>query len=204
MQTAILFDCEFLSIEGAMRRMWCGPYDPVPQVVQIGAVRLGLEGDFPLLGQHSSFVLPVDRWGDAVPVDPFLTELTGVTQAQVSARGVPLAQALGDLADFAGPARLWSWGGDERQLVAIGCYEQGVAPPLPATRFGNACRAFVDAGMPVADIQRTSSSGLAAYFGLKSDGLRAHDALGDATSLALAAQHLLRSGAMRPQRLAAR
>lgn len=197
MQTAILFDCEFLAIEGSQRRFWCGPYDPVPQVVQIGAVRLALERDFALLGTYSAFVRPVDRRGQEVPVDPFLTELTGVTQAQVSG-GVGLARALADLEAFAGGAMLWSWGGDERHLVAISCYEQGIAPPIPATRFGNACGLMLAAGMPYADIQRTSSSGLAAYHGCAVEGLRAHDALADATSLALAVQCRLRAGDLGP------
>ncbi|SCY71825.1 hypothetical protein SAMN03159288_03864 [Rhizobium sp. NFACC06-2] len=48
MKKAIIFDCEFLCLEGSQRRFWCAAHDPDPVIAQIGAVRLGLEGDFPL------------------------------------------------------------------------------------------------------------------------------------------------------------
>ena len=196
--TAVFFDCEFLAIEGSMRRMWCGPHDPVPQVVQIGAVRMSLEPGFAIEATHLAHVRPVDRRGRAVAVDPFLTRLTGVAQEVVEAEGVSLARALADLEAFADGAPYWSWGGDERHMVAISCYEQGVVPPIPAQRFGNACVPFLAAGMPYEDMQRTGSNGLAAYYGQSVEGLRAHDALSDALSLARAARHLLETGAMDP------
>lgn len=34
-------------VEGAQRRFWCAAHDPDPVIAQIGAVTLGLEGDFP-------------------------------------------------------------------------------------------------------------------------------------------------------------
>ena len=45
MSHTIMFDCEFLVTEGAYRRFWCGPYDPDPIVVQIGALKLDLAGN---------------------------------------------------------------------------------------------------------------------------------------------------------------
>lgn len=45
MTTAIIFDCEFLCIEGSQRRFWCAAIDPDPIIAQVGAVKLGLEGD---------------------------------------------------------------------------------------------------------------------------------------------------------------
>nr|WP_275078093.1 hypothetical protein [Pseudovibrio sp. W64] len=40
MKTAVVFDCEFLTSEGAQRRFWCAPFDPDPVIAQIGAVKL--------------------------------------------------------------------------------------------------------------------------------------------------------------------
>ena len=45
MKTAIIFDCEFLAIEGSPQRFWCGPFDPDPVVAQIGAVRCDCSAD---------------------------------------------------------------------------------------------------------------------------------------------------------------
>ena len=65
MRFAVLYDCEYLTMEGAQRRYWAGPLDPDPIVVQIGAVRLGLEGDFPILETEKIYVTPIDRFGRA-------------------------------------------------------------------------------------------------------------------------------------------
>ncbi len=198
MGPAILFDCEFLTAEGAPSRFWCGPYDPDPVVVQIGAVKIGLEGDFPLEERLCLLVKPTGRNGGRLPLDPFFTRLTGVTEGEIDRDGLPLPEALARLADFAGNATLWSWGKDEFNMLAISCYVAGIAPPLPVTRFGNACHLLLRAGMPYADLKTTRSDRLSAYYGLDHPPLRGHDALDDALSVAYVAQHLLRTGALAP------
>ena len=71
MKSAVLFDCEFLCNEGSQRRFWCGPHDPDPVIAQIGAVKLGLEEDFPILETLTLYVRPVDRDGRQYELDPF-------------------------------------------------------------------------------------------------------------------------------------
>jgi hypothetical protein len=115
--------------------------------------------------------------------------------------GLPLAEALQRVAAFAGDARIWSWGKDELFAVAISCFVEGLPPPFPAARFGNASALLLAAGMPLAEAAATRSSQLAARFGLDHADLRAHDALDDARSIALALQHLLRQAALRPSAL---
>lgn len=202
MDRAIVFDCEFLTAEGAMSRFWCGPFDPDPTVVQIGAVALGLAGDFPILARETILVSPQARDGSRVRLDPFFTALTGVDEAAIARDGMPLADALARFAAFADGAPLWSWGKDEFYLVAISCYVAGIAPPIDVRRFGNAARLLLRAGIPFDDIQRTRSNALSAYFGIDHPPLRAHDATDDALSIAYALQHLLRTGALAPDDLA--
>ena len=117
-----------------------------------------------------------------------------VTQEILDANGVPRVTALSQFAEFAGDALCWSWGADERNLIAISCYISGIPAPIPATRFRNAAALMLAGGMPIEDVRKTSSSGLAGYFGLSDPNARAHDARDDAMSLAVAAQHLLRTG----------
>ncbi len=191
MGSAIVFDCEFLTAEGAQARSWCGPLDPDPVVVQIGAVRIGLTGAFPILDQIRLYILPKDRGGLPCRLDPYFTALTGVSEQIVAQEGQPLPQVLSRLKDFAQGTKLWSWGKDEFNLMAIGCYVENIAPPIPATQFGNAMRLLLRAGMPLDDLTQTRSSGLADYFGLPHPPLRAHDALDDAMSVAVVIQHLL-------------
>ncbi len=194
MKTAVLFDCEFLCLEGSQRRFWCAAHDPDPVIAQIGAVKLGLEADFPVLGTHRAYVRPLDRFGQRYALDPFFTQLTGITEADIDENGVALADALAELDSFSDGATLWSWGKDELNMVAISCYVAGVPPSIPAARFDNAVKLVLAAGMPVEDIGRTPSNKLAEYYKLDHPPLRGHDALDDALSVTYALQHLLRRG----------
>ncbi len=202
MAHTILFDCEFLSAEGAPRRQWCGPFDPDPTVVQIGAVRLDLTAPFPVLKVFQAVIRPVDRLGAAVVPDPSFTALTGL-DAAVLASGQGLEQALQGFAAFCGGARIWSWGKDELNLMAITTYVAGIVPPIPARQFGNACTLLIRAGVPYEAVQTLRSHTLCAHFGLTPPAGRAHDALHDALSLATAVQHLLISGRLLPADLQA-
>lgn len=201
MTSAIIFDCEFLTAEGAPSRFWCGPRDPDPIVAQIGLVRLGLSGDFPVKETLCRYILPRDRHGARVPLDPLFMRLTGISEETLEAEAVPLAEALAEAEAFAAGARLWSWGKDEFNMVAISAYVAGIAPPIPATRFGNACSLLLGAGMPYEDLIRTRSNTLAAYYKLDHPPLQAHDALDDALGVAYVLQHLLRSGALAAEAL---
>ena len=201
MSYTVIYDCEFLTAPGAPQRFWCGPHDPDPVVAQVGAVLLGLEGDFPVLDTLRTPVIPRGRQGVRIPLDPLFIRLTGVDEAMIEAEGLELAAALDRLEGFAQGARLWSWGKDEFNLIAISCYLQGIAPPIPAARFGNATRLLLQAGMPLEDIHKTRSNTLAAYFELDHPPLRGHDALDDARAVAFVIQHLLRQGRLSPEAL---
>ena len=202
MNFAIIFDCEFLTAEGAQSRFWCGPFDPDPVIVQIGAVKLGLQGDIPILERFRCYVRPTDRTGSPVALDPFFTKLTSITEDIIASEGVPLIDALARLERFSASARLWSWGKDEFNMIAISCYVEGLDPPIPVTRFGNACQLLLKAGMPYDDMKTTRSNRLSAYYGIEHPPLGAHDALDDALSVAYTVQHLLRNKALVPSDLA--
>ncbi len=199
MKTAIVFDCEFLCLEGSQRRFWCAAHDPDPVIAQIGAAKLGLEADFPILDTFMAYVVPMDRWGGKYALDPFFTELTGITEAAIEAEGIMLQDALQSVDRFSQGARFWSWGKDELNMVAISCYVAGIQPPIPAQRFDNAVKLVLAAGMPVEDLAKTPSNRLAAYYGVEHPPLRGHDARDDALSVAYALQHLLSAGKLDPE-----
>lgn len=198
MKTAIIFDCEFLCLEGSQRRFWCAAHDPDPVIAQIGAVRLGLEDDFPLLATHKAYVRPIDRFGRRYALDPFFTKLTGITEDDIETEGVALGDALADVDRFSGGARFWSWGNDELNMIAISCYVAGIQPSIPATRFDNAVKLLIAAGMPIEDLARTPSNKLADYYGVEHPPLQGHDALDDALSVTYTLQHLMKTGKLRP------
>ncbi|EKE45134.1 exonuclease [Oceaniovalibus guishaninsula JLT2003] len=196
MKHTVVFDCEFLTAGGAPSRFWCGPYDPDPVVAQIGAVKLGLEPDFPLIETLRLYVVPHDRHGKRVALEPFFTKLTGIAEDHVEREGLRLGDALGQVSGFASGARLWSWGKDEFNMVAISCYVEDVPPPIPAAQFGNACHLLLKAGMPYEDLEKTRSDRLADHFGIAHPPLRGHDALDDALSVAYVLRSFLRSGTL--------
>lgn len=199
METAIIFDCEYLVIEGAPRRFWCGPFDPDPVIAQIGAAKLGLGGDFPILDTRRLFVRPTDRHGRPYPIDPFFTELTGITEETIATDGLLLKDALDELDRFADGARFWSWGKDELNMMAISCYVSNIDPVIPANRFDNACKLLLKAGMPYDDIKNTRSGNLADYHAIEHPPLKGHDALDDALSVSYVLQHLLNAGRLSPE-----
>jgi hypothetical protein len=199
MKTAIIFDCEFLCLEGSQRRFWCAAHDPDPVIAQIGAVKLGLEEDYPLLENFKAYVRPVDRFGGRYAIDPFFTMLTGITEERIEAEGVALGDALLAVDRFSGGARFWSWGKDELNMIAISCYVAGIDAPIPARRFDNAVKLLLAAGMPVEDLARTPSNRLADYYNVDHPPLQGHDALDDALSVSYTLQHLLRDGRLRAE-----
>lgn len=194
MRTAILFDCEFLCLEGSQRRFWCAADDPDPVIAQIGAAKLGLEDDFPILDTFMAYVVPFDRNGNRYALDPFFTKLTGITEENIEAEGVSLSEALARIDSFSQGARFWSWGKDELNMLAISCYVAGIEPTIPANRFDNAVKLLLAAGMPVEDLARTPSNKLADYYDVNHPPLKGHDARDDALSVAYTVQHLLREG----------
>lgn len=199
MKTAIIFDCEFLCVEGSQRRFWCAAIDPDPVIAQVGAVKLGLEGEFPILETYKAYVRPIDRFGRQYPLDSFFTKLTGITEANLATEGKALQEALSDLGSFSDGARFWSWGKDELNMIAISCYVAGVQPPIPASRFDNAVKLLMAAGMPIEDLAKTPSSKLVAYYGVEHPPLKAHDALDDALSVSYTLQHLMKAGTLHPE-----
>lgn len=196
MDTAVIFDCEHLTDAGTPQRFWCGPDDPDPLLVQIGAARLSLTDPFDLGETFDCIVRPMGRAG---PVDPpaFFTRLAGIDAARIAAEGRPLAEALSAFADFAGDAPIYSWGKDEITSIAPSCFVEGIVSPIPTARFRNAAALVVAAGEPLDTVHGLRSHTIAAHFGLPPED-RAHDGVSDARSVARVLQHLLAAGRLAP------
>ncbi len=198
MDHTIVLDTEFLTNEDSFRRFWMGPHDPDPIVAQIGAIRLGLSGGFPLGATFSKLVQTVDRFGQPIALDPAFTRLTGITQSAVDTDGLPLGPALAAFDAFTGGANIWSWGKDELHLMAISPWIAGIPAPIPPQRFGNACSLLLRAGVSLDEVKTLRSHTLCAHFNLPSPEGTAHNALFDARSVATVLQHLLATQRLTP------
>ena len=195
---AVFYDCEFLTAPGAPQRFWCGPNDPDPVIFQVGAVRIGLEPPFDELERFEVLVQPKDRSGVPVALHPLAEKLTGVTNARLAAEGRSLAEGLDAFAQFVGDDAIWSWGKDEFNMMAISAYVEGLVPPIPAHRFGNATRLFLHAGLPLEEVQSLRSNTMADHFGIEVPDARGHDALGDARMVTAVVVHLMSTGRLDP------
>lgn len=191
--SVVIYDCEFLTAPGAPQRFWCGPTDPDPLTIQIGAVRLSLDPPFTLSTPVGWYVLPLDRDGARVSLHPLVTKLTGITEDMLMSEGVALCTALAALDDFAEGAPLLAWGKDELLSLAATLFVRDEASPVPAARFRSAVPLVVQAGEPQEVVETLRSNTICKHFDLTDPG-PAHDARGDANSVAIALQHLLASG----------
>ncbi len=189
---AIIYDCEQLTTPGAPMRFWCGPNDPDPLLVQIGAVELSLSAPFDTGATFSVLIKPVGRDG-LVAIDPFFTKLTGITPEAVEEHGTSLAEALERFDQFCGDAPIYSWGKDDILAIAPSCFAAGITCPIPAGRFHNAAKLLLAAGEELEVIHGLRSHTITDHFGLEPDG-RAHDGLSDAMNVAHVLQHLLQEG----------
>jgi DNA polymerase III alpha subunit (gram-positive type) len=104
MDEAVIFDCEFLTVEDAPRRFWCGPFDPDPVIAQIGAAKIHLRDDFAIIDTKRIYVKPIDRYGSPYSIDSHFTKLTGITEEVIVEQGIALEDALNDLDRFANGA----------------------------------------------------------------------------------------------------
>jgi len=195
MQHAVIYDCEFMTNEEGFKRSFCGPYDPEPTVVQIGAVKIALTDGLPIVDKKTVYIIPRSRRGERLALGSYFINLTGITEQDIDDHGVSLKTALNTLDKFSEGCTLWAWGHDERNMIALSCFVENIPMPIPSTRFDNAACILLKAGMPLEDILKTNSGRLAAYYDLEdAKDIQEHDGLSDALSITYAMQHLNKRG----------
>jgi inhibitor of KinA sporulation pathway (predicted exonuclease) len=178
-----VFDLEFTAWAGSMPGHWLAPGE-FKEVVQIRAVTLD-PFDFSILDEFNCLVRPRIN----PHLSPYLEELTGITNEMVARAGVDFADAYRRFAAFAGKGPICAFGHDEA-ILAENIRLHGLCdlPPLPDfvdLRGWFAARRLDPRGLCSCDI--------APALGLKVTG-RAHDALDDARSMAIAMAAMVARG----------
>lgn len=174
----VVYDLEFTAWDGSWQRGWSGPGEH-REIVQIGAVRLGAN-----LEELAAFEVLV-RPRINPTLSAYFTDLTGITQAEVDARGVDIAEAMERFSAFAQGHGLYANGGCDERVMAENCALAGIAFP-----FTGRCRNVSGVLAQSADSAAHVESGaIAETFGLDL-ALPAHDALADARSIAAALRHI--------------
>ena len=185
--TLTVFDLEFTAWECSMASHWLRPGE-FKEVVQIGALKLDAR-DFTVLGELDLLVRPRIN----PQLSAYFENLTGITNAQVAARGVDFAQAHARFAAFAAGGPICAFGHDEGILAEnirlYGLKEMTALPEFFDLRDWFASHKVDPRGMLSCEIGPA--------LGVPFQG-RLHNALDDARSLAAAMQALVARGA-RPQ-----
>jgi inhibitor of KinA sporulation pathway (predicted exonuclease) len=178
----VIWDVEYTSWEGAMARNWSGPNE-FREVIQIGAIKV----DGTTLteeGSYQMYVKPVKN----PELSDFITNLTGITQADVDTKGVALADALASFKTFAAAAPLYSFGIDAENVEA-NCKLLGIDFPFAKEECHDLYPILTQVlAARSLDITKYHSGTLIEAFGKK--GGRAHDALNDVRNLLLAIREL--------------
>jgi inhibitor of KinA sporulation pathway (predicted exonuclease) len=183
---AVIFDLEFTAWEGSMAKQWSRPGEH-KEVVQIGAVRLDAER----LTILDAFEMLVSPRINPVLSD-YLVALTGITNADVAARGVDFVTALSAFLDFAGGAPLWAFGRDDLVLAEnMALYGWGGVTLPP---YNNVVPWLKTQGI---DMTGRNACHVAEAAGAVFEG-HMHDALADAKGVAAGLVHLIKNGAPNP------
>jgi inhibitor of KinA sporulation pathway (predicted exonuclease) len=185
--TFTVFDLEYTAWECSMARHWLEP-GQFKEVVQIGAVRLDGKS-LAVLEEFELLVRP--RINPAL--SPYFEKLTGITNAEVAARGVDFADAYRRFAAFVGDEPITAFGHDER-ILAENLRLYGIADVRPLPRFWDLRDWFAACNI---DPRGLLSCEIAPALGLSFKG-RAHNALDDARSMAASMEEAMRRGAVRP------
>jgi inhibitor of KinA sporulation pathway (predicted exonuclease) len=179
-----VLDTEITAWEGSLARRWSGPGEAM-EIVEIGAVKLDAGRGMAELESFEALVRP--RINPAL--DAYFVRLTGITQADVDARGTDFATALAAFVRFLGRDGA---GGGVGAVVSTGsdgfaieenCRLNGLAFPFARGLFHDITDDL--ARMLGRERRAVESSGLPELLGFPRPG-PAHRALADARCVACA------------------
>lgn len=185
--TITVFDLEYTTWECAMARHWLEP-GQYKEVVQIGAVKLD-GGTLQVLDEFDLLVKP--RINPLL--SPYFENLTGISNAEVAAKGVDFADGYARFAAFAGDGPIMAFGHDE-WILEENLRLYGITDYRALPRFQDLRSWFAACNV---DPRGKMSCEIAPSLGLVFEG-RVHNALDDARSMAASMEEMVKRGAVRP------
>jgi inhibitor of KinA sporulation pathway (predicted exonuclease) len=168
---AVVFDLEFTAWDGSMANRWLRPGE-FKEVIQIGAVKV--DAGFAPVASFDALVRPRIN---PVP-SPYLERLTGITNADIAARGADFAEAYAAFRVFCGALPLFAYGRDDL-VIADNLRLYGIDAPLP-TRYGNVIEWMAERGI---DLRGLHACDVGPALGVPFAGQK-HNGLNDAISVA--------------------
>lgn len=195
MKHIIIYDTEFWTDKGVQSRGWRGLDDHPPFVTQIGAFKVRLDKDLTIVDEHISYIKPLSWEGREVPVTPFMTELTNITQDDIDTKGVSIEQGMKDFEAFVDGNTTLSYGLDVISTLLPSCFVAGIDCPLKNENSSDVRQVFRRGGVSEDIIYTHSSGQIATALGVEMDaGHFVHDARCDAFSILEAMRALVKKG----------
>lgn len=189
----VIFDTEFLAIEGSHARRWSGLEDPPPHVIQIGGLKVKFNDDLPVVEEFICYVRPRDAMGNELKLSPYIQDLTNVTQKDIDEKGIEAEEAMRLFANFAGNSVVYSYGNDMQFSMAITCFLAGLQSPVPSHQSKDIREVFAQAsGLSKEQVSKASSGTISDIVGAQMPaGIRTHDARDDSYSILYALRQLI-------------
>lgn len=184
---AVVFDLEFTAWEGSVHYRWLRPGE-FTELVQIGALRvdaqsLQVEAELDLLVRPR--INPL--------LSSYFVELTGITNAELAARGMDFESAYGEFIRFCDGAPIAAFGRDDLIFDAnFRLYGLRGLPPLP--RYTNIVPWLIENGI---DPKGRNACDVGPLCGVPFTGQK-HNALADTRSVLSGIAALVARGASNP------
>lgn len=172
----VLFDLEYTAWEHSQERKWTDPGEH-REIIQIGAIRVEAAG-LRETNSYLEYVIPEKN----PELSAFITELTAISQNDISTRGIAFPEMLQKFQTFVGNTPAYCWGKDV-DVFEENCTLSHIPFPLSRDSYINLRplmrSEFERAGVDIAQY----SSGTLIHAFTTSPTPRAHDALNDMRNL---------------------
>jgi DNA polymerase III alpha subunit (gram-positive type) len=193
----VVYDTEYWAAQGALERCWHGIDDQLPVLIQIGAYKVRLEEGLPLISELVSFITPIGRTGEAITLNKYFSDLTGITQEKIDREGKHPREAIAEFHEFTGNRTMYSYGDDVVDTFLPTCFAIDIKCPFNLHQAKDARHILRKSGVTEAEISTNRSGSIAHHFGVESRKLHEHDAKDDAFSLLEAMRHLVKIGRLK-------
>ena len=190
--TAIIYDCEYWTNEGALQRRWSGLEDYPPLLVQLYAVKVDLRAGLNVLDEYSCYVKNYDRQSKkTIEVTEYFTNLTGISQSTIERLGKDPQQSLRDFHSFSTSTTCYSYYRDDEQCLTPTNYYYNLDIPFDWLLFSDIRKILIKSGVERAIVEGANSGTLAEMMGLDPPTeYQRHDARYDVHSIVKALRHL--------------
>ncbi|PPR09563.1 MAG: hypothetical protein CFH44_00337 [Proteobacteria bacterium] len=188
----IIYDTEYWTDEGVMKRNWMGLKDHPPVLIQIGGYKVRADQELSIVDEFICYCKPVDENGNQLPITQYFTDLTNITAETVENEGLPAQEVLNKFKEFAGESNIYSYGRDDYVSLLMSSYVNDFKMPISIKQFSDIRRLLSKAGLEEDVIFSHTSGSLHKYFNANIDGMHVHDARDDALSILVSLREMLK------------